>query len=235
MTWRIEGKPWTSKQAIVLAVVCLAAGITGGWLIRGSQSSAQGALVQAKTLAATAQATPSPAQGLAPVSAAVQEPDKARLKQIADAQAGQLLDQLKKDPTNPGLLTQIGNLYYDAQAYPTAVDYYGRALQGAPSDAAVRTDMATAYWYMGDAGKALAEFDKALTYAPNNPNTLFNRGLVRWRGKMDASGAIADWELLLKTNPTYSGRDKVEQMLAEARQHGSGSGGGAGTLAQSQK
>ena len=45
----------------------------------------------------------------------------------------------------------IGNVYYDAQQYPIAVEYYTRALKLKPSDAAVRTDMATAYWYMGNA------------------------------------------------------------------------------------
>ena len=70
--------------------------------------------------------------------------------------------------------------------YPTAVDYYARALRFRPSDAAVRTDMGTAFWYMGNADTAIAEFNKALAYAPDNPNTLFNLGLVRWKGKKDA-------------------------------------------------
>ena len=136
---------------------------------------------------------------------------------MADAQAAPLLDQLKSDPDNPELLTRIGNLYYDAQQYPVAVDYYGRALKAKPADAAVRTDMGTAYWYMGNADMAIAEFNKALAYTPNNPNTLFNLGLVKWKGKMDSAGAIADWEKLLATSPNYEGRDKVEQMMAEVK------------------
>ena len=85
---------------------------------------------------------------------------------MADAQAAPLLDKLKADPKNPDLLAGIGNIYYDAQQYPIAVDYYARALKARPSDAAVRTDMGTAYWYMGNADSAIAEFNKALTYAP---------------------------------------------------------------------
>jgi len=99
------------------------------------------------------------------------------------------------------------------------VDYYTRALKLKPSEVAVRTDMATAYWYMGNADSALAEFDKALSYSPNSPNTLFNRGLVRWEGKTDAAGAIADWEKLLATNPNYEARDNVVKMIAEVKQH----------------
>ena len=138
---------------------------------------------------------------------------------MADAQAAPVIEKLKSDPNNPELLTSVGNFYYDAQQYQTAVDYYGRALKAKPSDAGVRTDMATAYWYMGNADTAIAEFNKALTYEPNKPNTLFNLGLVKWQGKMDINGAVADWQKLLAANPNYEGKDKVEQMIAEAKKH----------------
>jgi len=81
----------------------------------------------------------------------------------------------------------------------------------------VRTDMGTAYWLMGDADRAIAEFKLALSYAPTNPNTLFNLGLVELQGKKDAASALDDWQKLLATNPSYEGRDKVEQMMAEAK------------------
>jgi tetratricopeptide (TPR) repeat protein len=70
---------------------------------------------------------------------------------------------------------------------------------------------------MGNADTAIAEFNKALGYAPNNPNTLFNLGVVKWQGKKDAAGAIADWEKLLAANPNYEEKDKVKQMMAEAK------------------
>ena len=202
------GKAWTVKQAILLAAVCLAAGIGGGWGIR----AAQGPTATAPT---TTSATPAPAP--TPAAAGPQVPSPAQIKQMADEQAEPLVEKLAANPGNAELLTNIGNLYYDAHQYSTAVEYYGRALKTKPDDAAVRTDMATAYWFMGNADTAIAEFNKALTYAPTNPNTLFNRGLVRWQGKKDAAGAIADWEKLLATDPNYDGRAQVEQMMASAK------------------
>jgi tetratricopeptide (TPR) repeat protein len=198
-------KHWTNQQALILMAVCLMAGIAGGWTIRGSHS------------ATTELPKVAGAQAVAPTSAspAAQAPSPAQLKTMADSQAAPQLLKLKSDPNNPDLLTNIGNLYYDAQQYQVAIDYYGRLLQIKPSDAAVRTDMATAYWYMGNADTAIAEFNKALTYAPNNPNTLFNLGLVKWQGKHDGAGAIADWKKLLATNPNYEGKDKLAQMLAD--------------------
>jgi tetratricopeptide (TPR) repeat protein len=209
----INQKPterWTSLRANSLAALCLLVGIAGGWLIRGTQSSA-----------ATGSALPAtvPAPTKAETTSASQVPNSARLREMADALAAPMLDKLKSDPRNADLLTSVGNVYYDAQQYPIAVDYYDRALKTRPSDSAVRTDMGTAYWYMGNADAAITEFNKALTYDPNKPNTLFNLGLVKLQGKKDTVGAVADWEKLLTANPNYEAKDKVQQMLAEAKGH----------------
>ncbi len=200
-------KQWTRKGAMALMAGCLLLGVAGGWLARTWQSRVVAGSTKVAAVATPAQTNP---------GSVSQMPNAARLKEMADAQAASLLGRLKSDPNNPDLLTSIGNLYYDAQQYSMAIDFYGRVLKVKPSDVAVRTDMATAYWYMGDADTAITEFNKALTYEPNSPNALFNRGLVKWKGKMDIAGAEADWKKLLKENPNYDGRDKVEQMMAEA-------------------
>jgi tetratricopeptide (TPR) repeat protein len=199
-------KHWTAQRALVLMAVCLMAGVAGGWAVRGARLPAQ---PDNAKISATPQAAATGAPSVA------QAPSQDQLKVLADNKAAPMIANLKSDPKNLELLTGIGNLYYDAQQYPLAVDYYVRELQVKPSDAAVRTDMATAYWYMGNADTALAEFNKALAYAPTNPNTLFNLGLVKWQGKHDSAGAIADWKKLLATNPNYDAKDKVEQMLAD--------------------
>ncbi|UWZ85435.1 tetratricopeptide repeat protein [Occallatibacter riparius] len=195
---------WALRRAMLLGALCLAVGLAAGWLIRGWESPV------APTVAASA---PVQAGSAAPSANAAQQ------KQQADAQAAPILEQLKAQPENADLLTNIGNIYYDAQLYPTAIDYYTRSLKAKPADASVRTDLGTAYWYLGNADSAIKEFDTALTYAPTNPNTLFNRGLVKWQGKGDAAGASADWKKLLATNPNYEAKDKVEQMLAQVEKH----------------
>ena len=138
---------------------------------------------------------------------------------MADKQAEPLLGQLTTNPKNPALLAQVGNIYYDAQQFRDAIDYYTRALQGDPGNTNIRTDMATAYWYLGDPDRAIAEFDTVLKREPNKINALFNRGIVRWQGKMDVKGAVADWEALLRADPNYPQRPAVEQLIAQAKQH----------------
>jgi tetratricopeptide (TPR) repeat protein len=201
-----SAKQWTRPRAVALMAVCLFAGIAGGWAIRGTRHPAQ---------TETAKAAATPDASATSTTSATPAPSPDQLKTMADNQAAPLIAKLNANPKNLDLLTSIGNLYYDARQYAVAVDYYGRALAAKPSDAAVRTDMATAYWYLGDADKAIAEFNKALKYAPTNPNTLFNLGMVKWQGKHDSAGAIADWKKLLATNPDYVARDQVEQMLSD--------------------
>lgn len=196
-------QPWTLSWAVILAVGCLLAGIGAGWLLREWKSPVADQAAQAAAVAKT-----DGSQAAAPAS----------LKQMADANAVPLLAKLQSDPNNADLLTSIGNLYYDAKLYPTAIDYYGRALTIRPADVSVRTDMGTAWWYLGDADAAIGAFNQALVYEPNSPNTLFNRGVVKWQGKGDNAGAMADWNKLLATNPTYAARDKVEQMIAQVEQ-----------------
>jgi tetratricopeptide (TPR) repeat protein len=214
MTDRVQSslKGWTPKQAAAAAFVCLALGIAGGWLIRSAPSRASAASGTAATVGAPAPTGAAPAAAAPTSATSIAGP---ALKEMADTRAAPLLDQLKANPKSPDLLTSIGNVYYDAQQYPIAVEYYTRALELKPSDAAVRTDMATAYWYMGNADAAITEFNQALVYEPTNPNTLFNLGIVKWKGKMDASGAADAWRKLLAANPNYEGKDKVERMLAD--------------------
>jgi len=196
-------KHWTYQRALLLMAICLLAGIAAGWAIRGTHAATakKGNVISAP---------PAP-----PVNSAAQPPTPAQMRAMADSQAAPQILKLKSGPKNLDLLTSVGNVYYDAQQYPVAIDYYTRALQVNPSDAAVRTDMATAYWYTGNADKAIEEFNQALIYAPNNANTLFNLGLVKWQGKHDGAGAIGDWNKLLATNPSYEAKDKVQQMLSD--------------------
>lgn len=196
---------WTPTQAYVMAAVCLLVGVAGGYLTHGSGQMA---------------AAPGPnGQPFASAVAGPSQPTPQELQQALAQQVPPLLERLKSDPNNAELLADIGNMYFDAHQYNQAAPYYSRALKIQPLNTAVRTDLGTAYWLLGNADGAIAEFQTALKTAPNQANTLFNLGVVQWKGKMDAEAALATWQKLLDTNPTFAGKDKVEQMMAQARQH----------------
>lgn len=201
-------EPALSTQAYVLALITLIIGIGIGYLIRGSATPE------------TAAASPAPAS--APGSFQVPSfnqasPQRLSLDAVNQA-AAPMLAQLQQRPTDPDLLAKIGNLYYDSQIYPQAIEFYQKSLKLRPNDVDVRTDMGTAMWYSGDPDAALKEFQISLSYNPSHNGTLFNRGVVLLQGKNDAPGAIASWQQLLKVNPNYPDRAKVEAMIEQAKQ-----------------
>lgn len=205
---------WTSTQAYVMAVLCLLVGCAVGYLLRGSMNSSVPA---ATPVAAQPQMPP---QGMGGSGMGQQQmPSPEQMKAMADKQAAPVLEQLKSKPNDPALLSQAGNVYYDAQIFPVAVDFYQKALAADPKNFAVRTDMATALFYMNDVERSLAEFDHVLKDNPKNSNALFNRGIVKWQAKMDVSAAVADWELLLKQDPNYEQAAQVRTYIEQAKKH----------------
>lgn len=208
MTERRRTELWSAQQAMVLMAACLMAGIAGGWMLRMWKSPFAAGASQP----VSAKVTPR-------IATADAAPDAVPLRSTVDAEAAPLLSKLAGAPGNADLLTTLGNLYYDAQQYGTAIEYYDRALKARPDDVSVRTDAGTAYWYSGNADAAIAELNEALVYAPENANTLFNRGLILWQGKGNRAAALADWKKLLASHPDYEGRARVEQLIAEAEEH----------------
>jgi len=207
---------WTSTQAYIMAVLCLLVGCAVGYLLRGSVG---GSNTPAPAAVAADQQQGMPPAGMGGAAGQQQMPSPEQMKTMADKQAAPLLEQLKSKPNDPALISQIGNMYYDAQVFPTAIEYYQKALAIDPKNASVRTDMATAMFYRNDPDHAVAEFDRALKDDPKNSNALFNRGIVKWQAKMDVNGAVADWEMLLKQDPNYEQADKVRMYMAQAKKH----------------
>jgi cytochrome c-type biogenesis protein CcmH/NrfG len=201
---------WTSKQAYILAVICLVLGGLGGYLLRGSSSPD----MAENAAAATGQSTPA--------GAATQQPTPEQLAHMAEKQAEPLLQKLQSRPDDPELLSSIGNAYYDGQQYDKAIDYYKRSLKIQPANVDVRSDMATCLWYKNDADAAIAEFEKSLKFNPQHASTLYNMGVVKWQGKGDPKGAVQAWEKLLQTNPNYQNKARVMELIARAKQHALG-------------
>ncbi len=214
---------FTTFQAYTLAVITLVIGIAVGYFARGSATGTSGAEpVQASAPAGMGNPAGAPAgmgAGQLPGIGSSQQQQAPSPEMIAKA-AEPLLAQLKSNPNDFDTLDKIGNLYYDSQAYPQAIDYYQKALAVQPNNPDVRTDLGTAYWYTGNADEAISSYEKALAIRPNHPGTLFNLGIVKWQGKKDPKGAVVVWEKLLQTNPDYAQKDQVQMLIERAKMHG---------------
>lgn len=194
---------WQPWQVYGMAVTCLLVGVLVGYLVRGSEPPVSSAsAVQQNPFSSASKK---------------QMPSLEEMKRMADQQVAPLLAKLKTDPKNADLLNQIGNIYRVTHQFDVAAGYYQKALDANPRNVGARTDLASCLFYQGDVDGAIAQLEKSLTYDPRHAGTLLNLGIVRWKGKSDAAGAIESWNQLLKYHPDFEGKPMVEQMIAEAR------------------
>lgn len=194
-----------ANQVYGLAAICLVVGLVIGYFVLGSNHPNQLAQIQ----------TTSPVSGAMPPNHPQITFDQ--MKQIATVQASSLVEKAKGDPNNAGLLLQIAEIYQSGHQFKDAAEYFQRALKIDPQNVSARTELASCLFYTQDVDGALAQLNQALKYDPKNVNALFNLGMIKYRGKNDANGAIAAWQQLLKENPDLERKATVEQLIAEAK------------------
>jgi cytochrome c-type biogenesis protein CcmH/NrfG len=183
-----------TSRILVVAVVCLAAGLGIGYYFGKNIGNAAPAAVTVGVAAGQGQSPlMDPATFLA---------DEASMKSM-----------LSSNPKDLNTLIQLGNLYYDNNKFSQAVEYYGKALEIDPANINVRTDRGSCLWSLGQADAAIAEFRKSLETDPSHAQTLFNLGIVYLHGKNDMAEARKAWEKLLATNPDYPQRARIQEML----------------------
>jgi len=203
------GSVWRARQVYAMAAVCLLVGLAMGYLFRGSQSPAP----------------PVPAAGVSRPAAmggamGGHMPSLEQMKQMADKKAAPLLEKLKGDPNNSDVLIQVGNIYKATHQFKEAAGYYDKALQFDPKNVAIRTEMASCLYYTGDVDGALQQLHQAVQTDPKDSNSLFNLGLIEWKEKKDAAGALAAWNQLLKSNPSLAAdkKSQVQKLMAEVKE-----------------
>jgi cytochrome c-type biogenesis protein CcmH/NrfG len=204
---------WQAKQVYVMAAVCLVVGLAIGYFFRGSES--------ARLVGPAAETSQSGVpQGGTGSGGMKQMPTMDQMQHMAEKKAEPLLEKLKKDPNNAELLIQVGDIYKQTHRFKEAASYYEKSLAVDPKNVEIRTDRASCLYYAGDVDGALAELQQSLKDDPKNANALFNLGMMRWKDKKDASGALAAWKELLKSNPTLDAARKasVQKLITEVQQ-----------------
>jgi len=197
-----------SSQVYVMAAMCLAAGLSIGYLIRGPQ------WLGSSTHASAPSALPtSPAKSIT----GGHPPTLQDMKLMADKQAAPLLEKLKSDPDNSALLIQAGAIYHGSHQFKEASAFYDKAVQIEPKNVALRNKLASSLYRSGDTDAAIAQLNQALKYDPKDANLLFNLGMIKLQGKADGKGALAAWQQLLKSNPQMSAdrRAEVQKLMAD--------------------
>ena len=183
-------------------------GLIVGWII-GSQ---QGAVARVAPSSAPAATTASGSAAQAPT--------------LDESRAAQLKAAAQQSPTDVAPRVQLANLYFDAERFQDAAEWYEAALKINPRDVNASTDLGIAYYYMNKPDNALAQFDRSLAIDPNHGKTLLNVGIVRAFGKQDLNGATAAWEKVLQVAPNSEEARAARQALDGVRAAHQSVGGG---------
>jgi cytochrome c-type biogenesis protein CcmH/NrfG len=195
-----------AAQVYFMAAFCLGAGLIVGYVLRSPQP---GSLVKQNTAHAVAAESS---------RSSVHRPSLEDMKLMADKQAAPLLEKLKSRPNDGSLLVQVAAIYHTTHQFKEAAGYYNRAVESDPKNVAVRTKLASSLYRSGDIDGAIAQLNRGLKDQPTDANALFDLGMIKLQGKGDDKGALATWQLLLKTNPQLSPERKaaVLKVMADA-------------------
>lgn len=203
-----RGTAWSANQVFVTAGVCLVVGLLLGYIVLGKRT---------KSVVAPEPATKTATNSTTSYAGGHPNLTLEQMKQMADVQASALLEKSKADPKNAALLTRIAGIYQASHQFKEAADYLQKALNIETKNTPARTELASCLYYSGDVEGALSQLNQVLKENPKDVNALFNLGMIKYRGKHDAAGAIAAWQRLLKNNPNLDRKLMVQQLIAEAK------------------
>lgn len=184
------------RDSLVFGLAGTFFGVLVGWII-GTQQ-AQPAAPPAPP-AATAAAAPAAGPAAAPPF------DAARATEL-EREAG-------ARPTDAAVRMQLGNMYFDAERYDQAIQWYEASLKLDPKNVNLSTDLGVAYYYTNQTDRALAQLDHSLTLDPQHLKTLLNQGIVLAFGRQDLAGAQKSWERVVAIAPNSEEGRRAKQGL----------------------
>jgi tetratricopeptide (TPR) repeat protein len=144
-----------------------------------------------------------------------------------EARASALKVTAERNPSDADTRVQLGNLYFDAERYDDAMQWYEAALKVDPKNVNASTDLGIAYYYSSQPDRALAQFERSLAIDPKHTKTLLNVGIVRAFGKSDLDGAEKAWKRVVEVAPESPEAALAKKGLDGLRAGHAGQGGTA--------
>lgn len=193
-------------ESVAFAVAGMCFGVILGWVL-ATQDAGRGQ-----------QAQPQQPQAAAPAPTTQNQPPPLDTERVRALQSA-----IERNPRDAASLAQLGNVYYDAEQWPEAIDAYRRSLAIEPDNADISTDLGVSYYSTNRVDEALAQFEHSLKVSPNHTKTLFNKGIVLAFGKENLDAATDTWKKLVEVAPDTPEGQQARRFLenvagAHARQ-----------------
>ena len=110
--------------------------------------------------------------------------------------------RVEENPEDANAFIQLGHANYMISRWPTAKDYYEKAVHIDGSLVEARVGLSNCLALMGQLDPALRELSAILSVDEGQPIALYNQGLLLMFGKNDQVGAKQAWEALVSRHPT---------------------------------
>ncbi len=124
---------------------------------------------------------------------------------------------LERDPENPEILMDLGNLYYDREDWDRAVATYEKARRKAPKNPNLLSDLGAAHRNRGEFDLAVAYFQKARESDANHWQSLLNWLLVEAYDRRDAAAAQRLYDEVKQRYPEIPQIDKIQEQISSLR------------------
>jgi cytochrome c-type biogenesis protein CcmH/NrfG len=213
------------KETIVTAVIFLAVGFLAGY-ITDAQMNWSARQKAAQTVATPSEMPPPGGATSTPAGGAMPQQGLPEGHPPIDSAAviQQMEDMAAQNPKDADVRLKLANFLYDQKQYRKAIEWYERALELDPKNVNARTDLGTAYFYMGRPQDALREYDKSLAINPQHEPTMVNAIVVNLQGTHDFAAAQKAWDRLYKLNPNHPALAGLREQINTARSSGSAAG-----------
>ncbi len=129
----------------------------------------------------------------------------------------ELTQSLDRDPENPEILMDLGNLYYDREDWDRAVATYEKARRKAPKNPNLLSDLGAAHRNRGEFELAVAYFQKARESDANHWQSLLNWLLLEAYDRRDAAAAQRLFDEVKQRYPEIPQIDKIQEQISSIR------------------
>jgi len=92
-----------------------------------------------------------------------------------------LKSRLFDEPENVGLLSSLGDAYFESAQYEEAISIYDKAIMLDPNHADSMNDRGLSYFYLGNSGAALESVNQAITVAPSYIHAWLSKGFMLFK------------------------------------------------------
>lgn len=117
------------------------------------------------------------------------------------------MEHRSMDRQPPGVRARVllnaGIAAYELGRFSEAADSHTRALDNDPTLGAAHAGRARAYERMGRRADALADYNAAVRYSPNDANVFLGRGVLRL-AERDVRGALEDFDRAVQLEPDWT-------------------------------